>query len=127
MIYTIKSLNSVDTIKKEMLEHAEKHGLVVVGQYMLNVMLEGKGFPIEKEITVFELCNPPGAQEILAQVDAFSVYMPYRISIYEENGVTKLSTVKIDEILSSIDIDKELKAFMSILFYNLKNVMHSWT
>ena len=46
MIYTVTTDISPAQIKKQMEAHAKE-----------------QGFPIEKEITVFELCNPPGAQQ----------------------------------------------------------------
>jgi len=75
---------------------------------------------------VFELCNPPGAQQALSSIAAISVYLPCRISVYEEEGVSKLSTIGFEEILGAAESDEEFKAFMSILFENLKRVMHSW-
>ena len=126
MIYTIKTLSSLASIVEEMGNHAKSQGLDLLNHYQLKEILQNKGYPIEKEIHVFELCDPHTAQQVLSQVDAVSVYLPCRISAYEEKGFTRLSTPKIDTILNTSDVDEELKAFMSILFYNIKSLMHSW-
>ena len=127
MIYTVETDTPISTIKEEMTDHAKEYGFGVLNQYEFKKILHEKGFPIEKEITVFELCNPPGAQQALSEIAAISVYLPCRISVYAENGKTKLSTIGLEDILNGAqEVDEQFKAFMSILFVNLKSVMHSW-
>ena len=126
MIYTVETDTPVATVKSEMEAHAKEHGFGLLNVYEFKKILHDKGFPIEKEISVFELCNPPGAQQALSQIAAISVYLPCRISVYEEDGKTKLSTIGFEEIMGAVDVNEDFKAFMSILFLNLKAVMHSW-
>ncbi len=126
MIYTVETDTPIETIKNQIEAHAKEHGFGVLNTYEFKKILHDKGFPIEKEITVFELCNPPGAQQALSQIAAISVYLPCRISVYEEEGKTKLSTIGFEDILGAVEVDEEFKAFMTILFVNLTNVMHSF-
>jgi len=126
MIYTTKANAAIDTVKTELEAKAKEVGFGFLKSYEFQNILESKGFPIEKDITVFELCNPPGAQQALSELAAISVYLPCRISVYENDGVTTLSTIGFDDILSSVDVDERFKSFMTILFENLKKVMHSW-
>ena len=126
MIYTVTTDISPAQIKEEMEAHAKEHGFGVLQTYDFRKILHDKGFPIKKEITVFELCNPPGAQQALSEIAAISVYLPCRISVYEEDGATKLATIGFEEILGAVDVEEDFKTFMSILFVNLKAVMHSW-
>ena len=125
MIYTVETNTPIETIKLEMEEHAKEHGFGLLNFYEFQKILH-KGFPIEKEINLFELCSPPGAQQAISQISAISVYLPCRISVYEEEGKTKLSTIGFEEILNAVEVDNDFKTFMSILFVNLKAVMHSW-
>jgi len=75
---------------------------------------------------VFELCNPQGAQQALTEIAAISVYLPCRLSVYEEDGVTTLSTIGFEDILNAVEVDESFKTFMLELFENFKRVMHSW-
>lgn len=127
MVYTITANASVDTVKTELEAKAKEVGFGLLKSYEFKNILESKGFPIEKDITVFELCNPPGAQQALTEIAAISVYLPCRISVYEVDGVTTLSTIGFEDILSSVDVDERFKSFMTSLFENLKKVMHSWS
>ena len=40
--------------------------------------------------------------------------------------VTTLSTIGLDEMIHTFNIDVRFKSYMAILFENLKQVMHSW-
>ncbi len=126
MIYTITTKASLEQVKQELEEKAKSVGFGLLKSYAFKDILESKGFPIEKDITVFELCNPPGAQQALSEIASISVYLPCRISVYEDNGVTNISTIGFEDILNAVDVDERFKSFMTILFDNLKKVMHSW-
>jgi len=126
MIYTVKTPHCIDTVKKELEDKAKEVGFGLLNTYEFKKILEEKGFPIEKEISIFELCNPPGAQQALSQLPEISVYLPCRISVYEDNGLTALSTIGLEEMINAFEVDERFKTYMAILFENLKQVMHSW-
>ena len=126
MVYTITTTATLETVKEELEAKAKAVGFGLLKSYEFKRILEEKGFPIEKDIIVFELCNPPGAQQALSQLAEISVYLPCRISIYEENGVTTLATIGLEDIINAFDVDERFKTYMILLFENLKQVMHSW-
>ena len=126
MIYKLEVNESVDTIKEEIEMKAKEVGFGVLNRYEFKKILEQKGFPIEKDITVFEICNPAGAKEALTQVSAISVYLPCRLSLYEEDGKTILATIGFEDILNSVDVEETFQKFMTQLFENIKKIMHSW-
>ena len=126
MVYTIRTPQCIDTVKKELESKAKEVGFGVLKTYEFKQILEEKGYPIEKDITVYELCNPPGAQQALSQLPEISVYLPCRVSVYEDKGKTTLSSIGLEDIIGGFDIDERFKTYMTILFENLKRVMHSW-
>jgi uncharacterized protein (DUF302 family) len=127
MIYTVITETPIAKIKEEIEAHAKTIGFGILNTYEFKKILHDKGFPIEKEITVFELCNPPGAQQALSQISAISVYLPCRISLYQDGNKSVLATIGFEDILNAVDqIDDNFKSFMIILFENLKRIMHSW-
>jgi len=126
MVYTITTTSTLETVKEELEAKAKEIGFGLLKMYEFKEILEGKGFPIEKDITVFELCNPKGAQQALTYMSEISVYLPCRISVYKENGVTVLSTIGLEEIVKTFDVDERFASFMTMLFENLKQIMHSW-
>jgi uncharacterized protein (DUF302 family) len=126
MIYTSKTSQPIEIVKQQLETKAKEAGFGLLNTYDFKEILQSKGFPIEHDISVFELCNPKGAQEALSSIPSISVYLPCRISIYEENGVTYLSTISVEDILSSVGVDEKFNSFMETLFKDLKKVMHSW-
>ncbi len=126
MVYTVTTSTDIETVKQELEGKAKDVGFGLLNTYEFKRILEGKGYPIEKDITVFELCNPAGAQQALTYLSEISVYLPCRISVYEDKGVTTLSTIGIDDIVNNFDTDARFQSYMTILFENLKQVMYSW-
>ena len=126
MIYKVKIKQNIETVKQELEEKAKAHGFCVLNVYDFTQIMEDKGFPVNKHITVFTLCNPRGAQQALSQIAELSVYLPFRLSIYEEDDVTVLAIIGIEEIVNAVDVDERFKSFMLLIYENLKRVMHSW-
>ncbi|WP_373035710.1 DUF302 domain-containing protein [Sulfurimonas sp.] len=126
MLYTIESKSSLATVKQEMESKAKEIGFGVLKEYNFKEILKEKGFPIEKEITVFEICNPVAAQEALSMHPEISAYLPCRISVYEKDGKTILSTIAIEDMLNSFELDSSFKNHMNNIFNNLKKLISSW-
>ncbi len=126
MIYTISTPATVNEVKEQIAEKAKSAGFGILKSYEFKSILEEKGFPIERDITVFELCNPAGAQQALSNIPEISAYLPCRISLYSEKQTTRLSTIGIDDIVNALNVNEDFKRYMSTLFVNLQQVMHSW-
>ena len=126
MIYTVQTTQPLNIIKTQLEDKAKKAGFGLLKSYEFKNILEEKGFPIEKDITVFELCNPSGAQQALSEIPEISVYLPCRLSVYEVEGNTHISTIGFEDILNAVDVEDRFKSFMTVLFDKLKTVMHSW-
>jgi uncharacterized protein (DUF302 family) len=125
MLYKTKTNTSPQTVKDSLANSAKEFGFGVLGSYDFKQILETKGFPIEKDITVYELCNPKGAQKVLDINPEVSVYLPCRLSIYKEDGQTVISTIDVDHMIESLDVDDAFKAHMHSIFSNLKKIMQS--
>lgn len=126
MIYTISTTVNIETIEKGIEEKARKVGFNLFNTYKINRIMEEKGCPIVKEITIVELCHPHGVELALSQLPEISVYLPAKISFYEVDGFAKLSTIGVAAFIDDHEVDERFKAFMTILFENVKQVMHSW-
>jgi len=126
MIYKTHTQWPLDTVKTQLAEKAKQFGFGILGSYEFKKVLADKGFPIEQDITVYELCNPTGAQEALNNVPDISVYLPCRLSVYEENGVTTLSTIGIEDMLQAVEVDDVFKKHMNEIFQNIRALMNAW-
>lgn len=123
MLYTQTTNKSVETIRDEMESKAKEVGFGVLKEYKFQEILKTKGHPIDRDITVFELCNPVAAQSALSLHPELSVYLPCRISLYEKDGTTVISTIGINDILASFDLEDDFKAHMQTIFDTLKKLI----
>ena len=126
MLYTITTKETIANIKKDMVSYAKEQGFGVLKEYHFKEILEEKGSPIKKDIKVFEVCNPPAAQTILDIHPEVSVFLPCRISLYEENGFVTLSTIGIDNIIDNFELDADIKVYMNSVFEKVKDIINSW-
>jgi uncharacterized protein (DUF302 family) len=63
-----------------------------------------KGVDFEHECMVFDVCNPHQAKKVLGADMSLSTALPCRISVYEENGKTMLSTIIPTQILTMYNV-----------------------
>ncbi len=126
MLYTVTTKSSIKSIKNEIADRAKEQGFGVLKEYHFIEILKEKGFPIEKDITVFEVCNPMAAQNILSIHPEVSVFLPCRISLYEEDGKTIISTIGIDSILNNFELDEDIRSYMYGIFEKTKNILKNW-
>ena len=117
---------NMSRVKEELESKAKEFGFGILKSYDFQDILKEKGFPIEQEVTVYELCNPAAAQKVLSEIVEVSVYLPCRLSIYEENGKTVLATMGFEDMLGSVEIEESFKLFMSEIFEELKALMNAW-
>ncbi|MFC1765222.1 DUF302 domain-containing protein [Planctomycetota bacterium] len=84
-------------------ETAPKHKFGILNIHDLRQTLDTKGFPIKNACFVLDICSPKFAQQVLSEDIGMAVALPCRITIYEEAGVTKISTIKPSAVLAGLN------------------------
>lgn len=91
------------------LESAVKHnGFGVLHVHDLGASLRGRGIPFDEECRIFEVCNPAQAAKVMSADMRLNMALPCRVSVYTENGSTKIGFVKPGRMLSALSSDPEL-------------------
>lgn len=72
--------------------------------------LRSKGQAFANDCKVFEVCSPRHAAAVLTQDLRLNMVLPCRISVYTENGKTRIGTIPPTEILGSLSDDSVLAA-----------------
>ncbi|WP_457747792.1 DUF302 domain-containing protein, partial [Sulfurimonas sp.] len=116
----------LETVKMQLEDKAKQLGFGILGKYEFKKILKERGFEINRDITVYELCNPLSAHSALNALPEISVYLPCRLSIYHEGETTVLATIGIEEIIEATHIDGELKQHMQEIFDKMRALMNSW-
>lgn len=85
-----------------------KNGFGVLHVHNLGDTLRNKGIDFKEECKVFEVCNPIQAAKVLSADMRLNMALPCRISVYTEQGQTKIGFIRPQEMLSSLSQDPAL-------------------
>ncbi|MDP3129320.1 MAG: DUF302 domain-containing protein [Sediminibacterium sp.] len=121
--YQLTATKTVEEIAGSMAEVAQQFKFSVLHSYDFREILAGKGFPIERNVNVFEICRAPMASKMLAVNPSFAVFMPCRIAVYEENGKTIVSTMNMELAMESIKHNKELYTEAAAIYQSIQEMM----
>ncbi len=95
--------------------------------YVYHEIVESKGFPIKRKVFIYEICQAKTAAAMLTDFPHFSIFMPCKLAIYEDNGNTIISTMNMEIMLKAIGSNQELHKEATTLFNKLKLLMNSLT
>lgn len=107
-IKVLESSKSVADIAQVFPEVCAKYKFGVLGSIDIRQKLQEKGLAFDRECIVFEVCNPQAAKQVLDDNPAISAALPCRISVYQENGKTRIASI-LPTVLLSMFPNPELK------------------
>jgi uncharacterized protein (DUF302 family) len=93
--------------------------------YVYHEIVESKGFPIKRKVFVYEICQAKTAAAMLTDFPHFSIFMPCKLAIYEDNINTIISTMNMEIMLKAVGSNQELYKEATALFITLKSLMNS--
>ena len=108
MYYLVETGKSFDRAVED-LEHAVKRlGFGVLHVHDLAATLRGKGIAFEEQCKVFEVCNPGQAAKVLSADMRLNMALPCRVSVFTDNGNTKIGLIKPVQMLAALSQDPAL-------------------
>lgn len=110
MKYVVSTSKSVDEAVTALELSTQKHHFGVLHIYDLKKTLNEKGVTFGHECRILEVCNPNRASEVLNQDLSMSTALPCRISVFEENGETRIAMIRPSAILGMLSESPELEA-----------------
>jgi len=124
LVFTHKAANSFADIENKVEEDAKKIGLGLKKVYPFSVNLpEQQGFDINEAASVYELCMPPLAANLLNSQPELNVLMPCRISLYEKNAEVFVSTPNLVTQLDMLNCQEPLKTDILELYANMVDMI----
>jgi uncharacterized protein (DUF302 family) len=126
-MFTLKvaSNRSIETIARNVPVECEKNKFALLYTYNYHEIVESKGFPIQRKVYIYEICQAKVAAKMLTFHPEFSIFMPCKIAIYENEGKTIISTMNMDIMLKAVEDNNELYNEAIALFGSLKAIMES--
>jgi len=108
MYYIVESAKSFEQAAADLDAAVKRNGFGVLHVHDLGNTLRSKGQAFTEQCRVFEVCNPAQAAKVLSTDMRLNMALPCRISVYTEQGRTKLGLIKPVAMLSSLSQDPAL-------------------
>jgi uncharacterized protein (DUF302 family) len=108
MYYIVDTDKSFDQASADLESAVKRLGFGVLHVHDLGRTLRSKGIAFDKQCKIFEVCNPGQAAKVLATDMRLNMALPCRISVFTENGKTKIGLIKPVQMLSALSQDAAL-------------------
>jgi uncharacterized protein (DUF302 family) len=109
MYYIVETAKTFDLAAADLESAVKNHGFGVLHVHDLGNTLRGKGIAFDEQCKVFEVCNPQQAAKVLATDMRLNMALPCRISVFTENGKTKIGLIKPEPMLATLSGDATLR------------------
>jgi len=101
MLFEVESKKTLEQLEKDLTEAVQRHQFGVLGVHDLQAKLREKGLEMERQVRVYEVCNPKQAKAVLEVNPQVSTALPCRISIYSSGDGYTLSTMRPREMMKA--------------------------
>ncbi len=108
MYYIVESEKSFTQASADLEAAVKRHGFGVLHVHDIGATLRGKGIAFANECKVLEVCNPVQAAKVIAADMRLNMALPCRISVFTENGMTKIGMIKPGNMLAALSPNPEL-------------------
>lgn len=108
MYYIVETNKSFVQASADLESAVKRYGFGVLHVHDLGTALRSKGLDFKEECKVFEICNPGQAAKVLSADMRLNLALPCRISVFTEQGKTKLGLIKPVQMLSALSQDAAL-------------------
>ena len=125
--YKLETDQPIEKIAAKVQQECDNYKFALLKTYNYHEIVESKGFPIKRKVFIYEICQAKTASLMLTSHPEFSIFMPCKISIYEHEDKTIISTMNLEIALKALKSEKELYEEAFALFNKLKSLMVSLT
>lgn len=123
VLHQTESKLPVEQVALQVETACAKNSLALLQTYIYRDIVESKGFPIQRKVFVYNICQAKTAAMMLTTNPEFSTFMPCTLSVYEADGKTVLSTMNMGMMLEAIQSNKELYDQASNLYKTFTQMM----
>ncbi len=108
MYYVVETDKAFEKASSDLEAAVKKLGFGVLHVLDLGETLRSKGVDFEDDCKVFDVCDPNQAAKVLSVDMKLNMALPCRISVYTENGTTRIGLIKPTRMLSALSDDPDL-------------------
>ena len=108
MYYIVDTNKSFDEASTDLEAAVVNNGFGVLHVHDLGTTLRSKGLDFNQQCRVFEVCNPAQAAKVMSADMKLNMALPCRISVYTEEGETRIGLIKPEQMLAGLSQDPGL-------------------
>jgi uncharacterized protein (DUF302 family) len=108
MYYIVETNKAFGQAADDLDAAVKRNGFGVLHIHDLGNTLRSKGMPFTEECRIFEVCNPVQAVKVLSTDMRLNMALPCRISVFTENGATRIGVIKPAAMLASLSDEPAL-------------------
>jgi uncharacterized protein (DUF302 family) len=108
MYYIVESDKTFDQASEDLESAVKRNGFGVLYVHDLGTTLRSKGISFDNQCKIFEVCNPVQAAKVLSTDMRLNMALPCRISVFTQDGRTRIGLIKPEQILSALSQDAAL-------------------
>ena len=109
MLYVVDTPKDVATAARDLEEAVKRNKFGVLHVHDLQKTLQEKGVDFPNACRILEVCNPQRAVQVLTRNMTTNMALPCRISVYQEQGTTKIGMIRPTALLALFPGAAELK------------------
>ena len=102
MYYVVDTDKTFEQASIDLEASVKSLGFGVLHVHDLGETLRNKGIDFEENCRVFEVCNPIQAAKVLSMDMRLNMALPCRISVFTEEGSTKIGLIKPAQMLTAL-------------------------
>lgn len=109
MRFIESSNKTVEQVLTDLQDRIKANAFGVLNIHNLKETLKNKGFDLTNACYVLDVCNPKQALHVLNQDIGMNVALPCRVSVYEDEGKTRIAMIKPTAMLNALSDSAELE------------------
>lgn len=123
MYYIVDTTKSFSQAACDLEKVITRNGYGLLHVHDFGNTLRSKGVGFNSECKIFEVCNPSLASRILQYDMRLNTALPCRISIYTDNGVTKIGMIQPVKMLFALSQDIRMLDIANIVDSDITNIV----
>ncbi len=108
MYYIVETNKAFAQAADDLDAAVKRNGFGVLHIHDLGNTLRSKGMPFTEQCRIFEVCNPGQAAKVLSTDMRLNMALPCRISVFTENGATRIGVIKPAAMLAALSSEPAL-------------------
>lgn len=101
--YTVETSKSKDEAVRDLEANLKDEKFGVLWNFDLTAKLQEKGTDFNTPYTILEVCNPQEANRVLSEDLMVGYFLPCKIVVYEEEGITKIGMPEPSALIQMVN------------------------